>query len=783
MIGQTLGHYHIVEQLGAGGMGIVYRARDARLERDVALKVLPPGTLADEGTRQRFHKEALALAKLNHPNIAAVHEFDTEEGIDFLVMEYVPGVTLSEKLAAGPLPEKEVQLLGMQMAEGLAAAHEQDVVHLDLKPANLRVTPDGRLKILDFGLAKLVPKLSESAPTASITETYNVQGTLPYMAPEQLLGGPIDARTDLYAAGAVLYEMATGRRAFEVRLPTALIHAILHNEPSAPSSINTRLSGTLEEIILKALQKKCEQRYQSARDMRADFLRLSGPSSAGVPTRMRRKPLRWWPATAAAMLVLLATLVALNIGNLREKLTGGATVPRIRALAVLPLANLSGDPQQDYLADGMTEALITDLCKIRALRVISRTSVMQYKGTNKTAPQIASELNVEGIVEGSVQLAGGRVKITAQLIDAQSDRHLWAKSYERDLRDVLALESEVARAIVEEIRIQLTPQEHARLAAARQADPGAYEAYLKGLMLSKGTGEQRKKAREYFEQAVRIDPNYAPAYAGLATSYWATLDMRAQEAMPMAKEFARKALAIDNTQALAHTALAAVLFYGDWNWTEAEKEFRRALELDPGDAETHRLFSLFLLAMGRFDEALEQIRTAQESDPLSVVTSTAAGWAYYSARRYEQGAEQCRKALELAPNHDGAHACLSYCYLGSGRYEEAITESEKAFTLSAGDAVRAVWLGRAYALAGKKKEARNVLNELLHRSKQSYVPPYFLAMLYTALEDKNHAFSWLERAYAERDLYLAWLKVDSAFDPVRSDPRFQSLLKRMGLSP
>jgi eukaryotic-like serine/threonine-protein kinase len=784
MIGQTLSHYRILEKLGAGGMGEVYRAHDEQLDREVALKILPSGALADEAARKRFRKEALTLAKLSHPHIGVVHEFGTQDGVDFLVMEYIPGTTLSLRLAAGSLPEKEIVRLGEQIAAALEEAHEQAVIHRDLKPANIMVTLKGQAKVLDFGIAKLVRPAGEMTTADTLSETQTMAGTLPYMAPEQLGGESANARTDIYAAGVVLYEMATGERPFREALFSRLIDSILHKSPVAPRAVNPRISLELERIILKCLEKDPENRYQSAKELAIDLRRLALPSAPVVVPRPRWLRRHWvgaLPLLAAAG--LLVVLLTLNVGELWERLLRAIAPRGIQSIAVLPLANLSGDSEQDYFADGMTEALIMDLSKIRALRVISRTSVMQYKGTNKPAPQIASELKVDGIVEGSVQLAGGRVKITAQLVDAPSDRHVWAQSYERDLRDVLALESEVARAIVEEIRIQVTPQEHARLAAARQAEPGAHEAYLKGLTLSKGTGEQRRKARVYFEQAVRIDPNYAPAYAGLATSYWATLDMRAQEAMPKAKEYARKALAIDNTQARAHTALASVLFYGDWNWTEAEKEFRRALELDPGDAETHRIFSVFLLAMGRFDEALAQIRTAQESDPLSVVTSTAAGWAYYSARQYDRGAEQCRKALELAPNFDGAHACLSYCYLGSGMYEQAITESKKAFNLSGGDAVRAVWLGRAYALAGKEKEARKMLNELLQRSKRSYVPPYFLATLYMALKDGDQAFSWLEKAYTERDLYLAWLKVDSAFDSVRSDPRFQDLLRRMGLSP
>ncbi len=782
-VGERLSHYRIVKEIGRGGMGVVYRAHDEHLGRDVAIKVLPQGTLADETARKRFRKEAEALSKLNHPNIQTVHDFDTQAGTAFLVMELIPGVTLSDKLTAGPLPEKETFRLGAQLAEGLAAAHDQGVVHRDLKPGNLRLTPDGRLKILDFGLAKLLPAPAEATTTDTLGETRAVAGTLPYMAPEQLCGERADVRSDIWAAGAVLYEMVTGQRPFPETQGPRLIDAILNQPPRPPSVANRRVSPGLESIILKCLEKDPEDRYQSVRELVVDLRRLSTGAPAMAVGRRRALP-RYWAVAPVALAVLLAVVLAWNPGGWRDRLLGRGNPVRIESLAVLPLENLSHNPEQDYFADGMTEALITELGQIRGLRrVISRTSVMRYKTVRKPLREIASELNVDAVVEGSVLRSDGAVQVTARLVQASTDTQLWSQSYQRELRDVLALQREVALAIAKEIKVKLAPQEQARLATARPVNPSAHEAYLKGKHLSKGTYEQRRKAREYFEQTVRIDPNYAPGYAGLADSYWATPDLPAKEAMPKAKEYALKALAIDDTLAHAHRALASILFYGDWDWLAANEEFKHALELNPGDAEAHRMYSVYLSAMGRFEEALTEIRTAQELDPLSVLTNTTAGWTFYCARQYDRGAEQCQKTLELAPNSDGAHACLGYNYLAKGMYQQAIAECQKALTLSGGDAVRAVWLGRAYAGAGRRTDARKVLTELHQLSKRTYVPPYFLATLHVALGEKDQAFAWLQRAYAERDLYLAWLRVDPAVDPLRSDPRFQELLRRTGLSP
>ncbi len=776
MIAPALSRYTIREQIGAGGMGVVYRAHDEQLDRDVALKVLPRGALADEGARKRFRQEALALAKLNHPNIETVFDFGTENGVDFLVTEYIPGVTLDAKLAAGSLPEKQVLHMGTQLAEGLDTAHSQHFVHRDLKPGNLRITPDNRLKILDFGLVRLVHPVSDTAVTKTADDAKGPVGTLPYMAPEQLRSETVDVRSDIWAAGAVLYECATGARPFPDTHTARLIDAILREPPQPPGVLNRHISPALEQIVLKCLEKDPDNRYQSVRDLLVDLRRLNTGSSTNVilqrPKRVRRSSI----LAAAGMLAILLLLAAW-FGNWFPE---GST--RIESLAVLPLENLSHDPEQDYLADGMTEALITDLGQIRGVRrVISRTSVMRYKTDRLPLREISRQLNVDAIVEGSVLRSGNTVEVTARLLNANTDSQLWSKSYQRELRDLLTLQRELAFTIANEIKVKLTPHDQERLTTPHPVEPAAQEAYLKANYLNIGTYEQRKRARQYYEQAIALDPNFAPAYAGLADSYWGTPDRPSQEVMPKAKQYALKALTLDDSLARAHTELASILFYGDWDWDGADKEYGRALALNPSDAEAHRLYSVFLSAMTRFEQAQAEILAAQAIDPLSAFNDTTAGWIFYSARKYDLAAQQCQKALELAPNFDGAHACLGYTFLGKGAYPQAIVEFQKALTLSGGDAVRAVWLGRAYAQQGDRPNALKILAQLQEQSKQTYIPPYFIATLYIALAENDQALTWLEKAYAERDLYLAWIKFDPAVDPLRSDPRFQALQRRMKL--
>jgi len=784
LVGQTLGHYCIVEKIGAGGMGEVFRAHDQHLDRDVAIKVLPPGTLGDESAHKRFHKEALALSKLNHPNIATIHDFDTQRGVDFLVMEYIPGIMLSEKLAARLLLEKEVISLGTQLAEGLSAAHERGVVHRDLKPGNLRLTADGRLKILDFGLARLRLPVTPTATTESLSETQTMAGTLPYMAPEQLLGGEIDARTDIHAAGEVLYEMATGQQPFAQMERSQLIGAILHRPPRPATALNPRLSPELERIISKCLEKEPENRYQSAKELAIDLRRFALPAGSSALASSPASKRRRWLVPACFGLTLLALLLvsfAFNLGGIRKRMFGhGNTV--IQSIAVLPLENLSHDQQQEYFVDGMTDELITDLARIKGLRVISRTSAMHYKGTRKTLPEIAAELHVDAIVEGSVLREGDRLRVTAQLIHAATDTHLWAESYQRDVRDFWAVQNDVARAIANAIEIKLTPKEQGHAARTDSATFAVHDAYLKGRYhLQQGTEDGMREAKSYFEEAARIDSSYAPAYAGLADYYWLTNELFPRVAMPKAKEYVQKALALDDSLADAHVTLASIKFYGDWDWPGADEEFKRAIELNPSYAGAHRIYSETLSEMGRHDEALAQIRTAQELDPLSTATLLGVGWAFYYSRNYNNALEQCRKVLDLDPHSVSAHECAGSVYLATGAYNQAIAEYKNLVASSGNDPLRLASLGCAYALAGNKTQAQKIVAELTAAYKIHYVPPYFLGVVYAALGDNDKAFSWLEKAYQERDSYLVRLKVEPVMDPLRSDPRFEKLLRRMNL--
>ncbi len=561
VIPATLGHYRIVTKIGQGGMGEVYRAHDERLDRDVAIKLVLGGARCDESDRRHFRKEAVALSRLNHPNIETIFDFDSDKGLDFIVTEYIPGSGLEHKIASGALPEPDVLHFGSQLADGLAAAHEQDIVHRDLKPSNLRITPDRRLKILDFGVAKLFMPVSSDASTGSLGESMRFAGTLPYMAPEQIRGEQLDARTDIWAAGVVLYEMATGQRPF-LAPGLHVTDQILHQAPAAPRSVNPQVSSTLDETVLRCLEKDPAERYQSATELSIALRRLQSRSEALQVTTVPRSRSLKKAALAAGLLALLtAILIALNVGRFGGWI-GRSGAARIESLAVLPLANLSGDPQQEYFADGMTEALIADLGKVGGLRVISRTSVMQYKQTRKPLPAIARELNVDALVEGSVLRSGSRVRITAQLVQANKERHLWAESYERDLSDILALQDEVASQIAAGIQGKLMPRQQKSLSRVAPVNPAAYEAYLQGRYFwNQRSREGVLRGLQYFQKAVQLDPTFALAYVGLADSSLVLMtnhSLSPGEALPAATAAAQKALSLDETLAEAHTSMAQI---------------------------------------------------------------------------------------------------------------------------------------------------------------------------------------------------------------------------------
>jgi len=771
MIGKTLSHYRIDAELGSGGMGVVYRARDLHLDRDVALKVLPSDALADPAARKRFRREAQVLSQLQHPHINVVHDFDVQDGVEFLVMELVPGETLDRRLAAGALPEGEVVHLGLQIAAALGAAHEASVLHRDLKPGNVMVTPQGEAKVLDFGLAKRLP--GGAALTTTLTQPQELTGTLAYMAPEQLLGEELDARTDLYALGVVLFEMATGRRPYEADV-FALVNAILNEGPPAPRQLRPQLSEQLEAVILKCLARDKADRYPSARALIEDL-------RAGAPVALapRRRALALGAGGVVALLAV-GLVVALNVGGIRARLTGDRP---IRSLAVLPLANLSRDPEQEYFADGMTDQLITDLSQVEALRVISRSAVMDYKQAKKPLRQIARELKVDVLVEGSVVQANQRVRISAQLVSAETAQNMWADSFEGDLKDVLALQKNVARSIVEKIRAKIRPDERKRLASARPVNPEAYQAYLKGRYAwNKYTEEGFRQALALFERAIEIDPTYAPAHAGLGDAWYglSNIYVAPNDAMPRVRAAALRALELDESVAEAHATLGTVKAVYDWDWAGAEREYRRSLELRPNDALTRFYLGHLLAAVGRFDESIEETERAMALDPISPWLGAAQGWHLYLAHRFPEAERRLRKVIELNPEHYLAYAFLGITLSMQGDNAGAITALEKATSMDPNPDGLAQ-LGYAYARAGRTREARRILAELGERSKKGFVPASSFAFIHAGLDEKDEAFRWLDRACEDHSEIMSQLATEPVFDGLRSDPRMQVLLKRLGL--
>jgi serine/threonine-protein kinase len=735
-------------------MGEVYRARDARLGRDVAIKVLPADFAADPERLRRFEQEARAVAALDHPNILAIHDVGTHEGAPYIVTELLEGESLRERLIGGGLPVRKAVEVAVQIAQGLAAAHQKGIVHRDLKPANVFMTKDGHVKILDFGVAKLLPKPSERDPAAAstvtnTTEPGTVMGTVAYMSPEQVRGQAVDHRSDIFSFGCVLYEMLTGTSAFSRETAVETMTAILKEEPPEPTSIKASVAAPLSRAIAPCLEKRPEERFQSARDL-------------GFALQVEAK----------------------EFPELRGR-SGDATIP-IRSIAVLPLVIFSAEPEQQFFADSMTDALITDLAKIGTLRVVSRTSVMRYRQTQKSIREIARELNVDAAVEGSVERAGNRVRIRAHLIRAATDEHMWADAYERDLEDVLVLQNEVARTIAREIQVKLTPEEHAVLSSARRVDPEAYQLYLRGRYFwVKRTPESVTKAIGLFEQAIDADPTYAQAYGGLADCYMSlgfSFDVGSlppTEAIPKAKAAVAKALEVTESLAEVHNPLAFMKLNYDWDFPGAETEFKRALELNPGNANVHHWYAHYLIVAGRPNDSLAESNRALELDPLSPIMSVHLGWLYYYLHAYERALNQLNKTLELDPNYG-----LAYWYIGlaneqQGAFTEALAALKRGDELLKDNLVVKADLAHALAVSGRKADAEEALRNLLAISRTRYVNPFEIGLIYIGLGQSEEAFQWLNRAYKERSDLVVYLRVDPRLDPVRSDPRFQEMVRRM----
>jgi eukaryotic-like serine/threonine-protein kinase len=754
--GACLGPYEIRQAIGAGGMGEVYRAWDRRLEREVAMKVLPASLREDPVALLRLQREARAIASLSHPNVLAIHDIGEHDGALYVITELLEGMSLRVWLQRRPLKVEETFHYARQIAAGLGAAHAKEIIHRDIKPENLFVTRDGAMKILDFGLARQEKPPGPGDATESLrTSPGTVMGTIGYMSPEQIRGIETDERTDIFSFGCVLYEMLAGSRPFQRATGAETLTAILREEPE-PLGENAPVA--LGAIVTRCLSKEPEDRFRNAGELVLVLEQLSlglVSSSRSVPKRKTASP--------------RAVTVRRRPG-------------RIRSLAVLPLQNLSRDPDQEYLAEAITELLLTDLAQIKALKVISRTSVMRYREVRKPLPEIALELNVDAIVEGSVLREGDSVRITAQLIHGRTDHHLWARSYQREVSDLLGLQSEVAQAIADEIQIELTRQERSRLAKVHPVVREAHEAYLKGIYhfdrLELALG------MDYFQRSIEVDPTYAPAHGRIARGYYylGLFGMLSPaEAFASVKASCAKALEYDESLAEAHGYRALARVYYDWDWVGAGEEFRRALELKPSHAEISHGYAHYLMVLGRAEEGLAACERAVALDPLGAILTACLGWHCLFSRQIDEAIEPSLKALRIAPDLFWAHTVLGWAYEHKCMYEEAIATYQTAVALSGAMVLNVAALGHVLVVAGREQEAREVLGQLMERSKQSYVSAYDIALLHVGLDDREQALEWLERAYAERSSFLLHISWDPRFDRLRLDPRFPAFLRRIGL--
>ena len=788
-IGARLGPYEIVAPIGAGGMGEVYRARDTRLGRDVAIKVLPAEFAEDAERLRRFEREARATAALSHPNILEVHDVGTFEGVPYLVEELLEGESLKERIERGALPASEAIGVAVQIARGLAAAHEKGIVHRDLKPANVFLTKHGAVKILDFGLAKLVENVAVGeadtlthAPTGA-TEFGRVLGTVAYMAPEQARGMAVDQRADVFSFGVVLYEMLAGQRPFRGATATDTVAAILKEQPPPlPASVPPDLVA----VIGKCLAKVPEKRYSSGSEVLAALggvdVEGAAPLWGSLQRSVRRHP---WLAAANAVVALAVLALALDAGGVRSRLLGRGNGGQAIRMAVLPFANLSGGPEQDYLSDGLTQEMIAQLGRLHpdTLSVIARTSVMRYKKTEAPIDQIGRELGVEYVLEGSAQREGSRVRITAELIRVRGQTQLWADSFEREMSGILALQSDVARNVASALALKLLPAEKTSLANVRSVNAEAYELYLRGLQQRDTlTAAGLDAAQRYFELALAKDTDFALAYAGIANVWACRAQMEItppREAGPKAKAAALKAMALDDTIAAVHASMGGILAWIDWDWVGAERELRRAIEAGPDTMGARAMYSHVLMIVGRPDEAMPQIERAVELDPFNVLTLSFYTMSLYCERRYDEAIAQARKALSMQPDSGGALSELILALHETKQHDEMIAAAKKLYAgwyPDVGQALERGYAGRDYPGAWRRAAEFEAAK---HGGDPGAAYDIAQGALYAG--DTARALDWLERACDDRDPNLPYITCEPLWDPVRSDPRFQALLRRMNL--